>query len=117
VSGITTVVMAKDTKGDNKDPVDVTDTFAPTQRVFHAVVSIVDLPTNTKLKAAWYVVDVGTASAPNSKIDDFELSTDGTRNVDFTLTVGPSGRWPVGRYKVEIYKNGNLERTVNFRVQ
>lgn len=116
-SGISSVVMAKDTQGDAKDPVDITAAFAPTQKIFHAVVAVVDLPANTKLKAIWYVVDVGSAAAPNSKIDEFELTTDGTRNVDFTLTVGPSGRWPVGRYKVEIYMNGSLERTVNFRVQ
>lgn len=115
--GISRVVLATATQGDNKDPLGVTDTFAPVQQIFHAVVSVAALPDNTKVKAVWYVVNVGTASDVNSLIDQFELTASGTQNLDFTLTVGPTGKWPVGSYKVEIYVNGILARTVPFQVK
>ncbi len=114
--GLVKVVLATSTQGDNKDPLGATDTFAPTQKIFHAVVSVADLPDNTPVRAVWYVVDIGDPSQANSKIDEFTLPASGTRNLDFTLSVGPSGKWPEGSYKVEIYINGVLARTVPFRV-
>ncbi len=106
--------MAKDTQGDNKDPVNPTTVFAPSA-IFHAVVEIDKAPANTKFTAAWYVVDVGSAAAPNSAIDSTDLTTDGTRNIDFTLK--PASTWPVGTYRVEISVNDVLDTVTTFSVK
>lgn len=111
---IAAVTMAEDTKGENYDPVNPTDVFKPSA-TFHAVVSTKNAPANTKIKAEWYVTDVGTAAAPNTLIDSYALTTDGTRNLDFTL--GPKTTWPAGKYRVEIQVNGKTVQTVNFSVQ
>jgi hypothetical protein len=113
-SVISKVTMAEDVQGDKGDPVNPTTTFKP-QATFHAVVAIENAPKDTQLKVAWYAVDVGEAASPNTEIDSYELSADGTRNIDFTLK--PKTQWPVGKYRVEIYLNGNLDRTVEFSVK
>ncbi len=111
---ISSVTMAQDTQGTNKDPINPTTTFTPNS-IFHAVVATKDAPANTKFTATWYAVDVGSAAAPNTKIDSSSLTTDGTRNLDFTLS--PKSTWPPGTYRVEIYVNDQLAKTINFSVQ
>ena len=110
---VTGVTMAKDTQGDNKDPVDPTTAFSPTA-TFHAVVAVKDAPTDTAFKSTWYATDTNGAADCNTKIDEYELKTDGSRNIDFTLA--PKETWPAGTYRVEIQVNGVLESITNFTV-
>ncbi|GAB4540907.1 MAG: hypothetical protein Kow0063_31210 [Anaerolineae bacterium] len=112
---ISDAVMAEDVQGDNFEPVGVTDTYAADQPVFHAVVSVANAPGDTMLKVVWIAVDVGDAAPPNTEIDRTEVAVEGSRNVDFTLT-SDSGQWPPGTYKVDIYLNDELDRTLNFSV-
>lgn len=108
------VVLAKNTEGEEKNPTGLTSVFGPTD-VFHAVLKLVDAPENTSFSATWYVTDVGPDVACNSTIDSTEISTGGTRNLDFTLT--PNDKWPTGTYRVEIFVNGVLEDVREFSVQ
>lgn len=110
---VASVTMATGTQGDNKDPVNPTTVFGPSA-TFHAVVRTNNAPANTKYGATWYAVDVGSAASPNTLIDQTELSTDGTRNIDFTLS--PRTTWPAGTYRVEIYVNGVLDTVKTFTV-
>ncbi len=110
---ITKVTMAQGVQGAAKDPANPTTRFQP-DSVFHAVTAIKDAPANTVLKAAWYVVDVGSASAPNTLIDSTQVTTDGSRNIDFTLA--PKTTWPPGTYRVDISVNGAIDQSVQFTV-
>jgi hypothetical protein len=112
---ITDAVIAEDAQGDNFEPVGITDTYAADQPTFHAVVSVANAPSDTMVKAVWFAVDVGDVAPPNTEIDQTELAVEGSRNIDFTLTPD-SGGWPPGTYKVEIYLNDKLDRTLNFSV-
>ena len=112
---ISDAVMAADTQGDNFEPVGVTDSYATDQAVFHAVVSVANAPSDTKVKAVWTAVDVGDAAPPDTQVDQTEISVEGSRNIDFTLA-SDSGQWPAGTYKVDIYLNDKLDRTLNFSV-
>ncbi len=104
-SFISQVVIARETQATTFDPIDILSTYATTDAKFHAVATLKDAPANSALKAVWYAVDVGTAAAKNSKIDETAVTTEGSRNVDFTLTAN-SGKWPEGTYRVEIFGNG-----------
>lgn len=115
-ASISNAVMAEGTEGDNFDPVGVTETYAPDQGDFHAVVSISNAPSDTKLKVVWTAIDVGDAAEPNTKIEETEVMVDGSRNIDFTLTPNQE-TWPAGTYKVDIYLNDKLDRTLNFSVE
>lgn len=111
---ITEVVMAKGTEGEALDPVDPTTVFSP-DSVIHAVTKIKDAPANTKFSAAFYVVDVGNAATPGQLISSYDLTADGTRNLDFNLQ--PTSNWPTGTYRVEISVNGTVDQVVEYSVQ
>ncbi len=111
---IAKVTMARDTQGEDKEPVNPTTVFQGSS-VFHAVVGTKNAPKGTKFGAEWYVVDVGSAGPANSKIDSSELVSEGTRNIDFTLT--PTDTWPAGSYRVELRVNGVLDQIVTFSVK
>jgi hypothetical protein len=112
---IKNVVMARAVQGANIDPVGVSDTFAPDAPEFHAVVTLQNAPKDTAIKAVWTAVDVGTAAAPNTKINEAEVKADGSRNLDFKLGL-VAQKWNAGLYQVELYVNDKLDRTLSFVV-
>jgi hypothetical protein len=111
---ISKVTMAKATQGANKDPVNPTTVFDPTATI-HAVVALEKAPTSTRVKAIWFATNAETVDCNTQVGQPYELTTDGTRNVDFTLS--PNQSWPTGSYRVEIYINDNLDQVVDYTVQ
>ncbi len=98
--------LAKDQAGGQ-----VTTTFAPTD-TFYLLVDLANAPDDTRVKASWTAVDVEGA-APNTVLDDVELtSSDATLTFDLTN----DNPWPAGDYQVELFLNGELDRTLSFRV-
>lgn len=108
------VVLAESVTEGDMAPVNPTSVFTSSS-VIHAVVSIEDAPADTVFRSMWYVEDVGDAAAPDTLISDTELTTDGTRFVDFNLT--PDSGWPPGIYRVEIFVNGALHEVLFYNVQ
>ena len=106
--------MAQETYGPQKKPANPTTTFRA-DAAFHAVVTAINAPLNTRFSATWYVVNVGNAAPPNSRIDSDELVAEGSRNLDFVLK--PKSQWPTGTYRVDIAVNGSVERSTTFGVQ
>jgi hypothetical protein len=88
-------------------------TFSGDQ-TFYCVVKVANAPEDTTLKAVWTAVDVEGID-PNFMISEFELTTE-TEN-EFTFNLQNDQLWPVGTYKVEIFMNGTLEKTLEFDVQ
>jgi hypothetical protein len=115
-ANIPQAVLAKDVKGDTFEPVDPTTTFPADQAVIHLVVTVANAPADTKVKTVWTAVDVGDAAPANTKIDEAELTMNESGNAHFTLSQPSSGVWPVGKYKVEIYLNDKLDRTLEYTV-
>ena len=113
-ANIAQAVLAKDVKGDTFEPVEPTSTFPSDQAVIHLVVTVANAPSDTKVKTVWTVVDVGDAAPANTKIDEAELTMDASGNAHFTLSLPNSGVWPAGKYKVEIYLNDKLNRTLEY---
>ncbi len=89
-----------------------TTTFGPGD-VFYCNVDLQNAPDDTVIKAVWTAVDV-EGEEPNTLIDESELTT-GSGMVNFQLT--NSNAWPVGKYKVDLYLNDELKKTVEFQVQ
>lgn len=92
--------------------------FGVTETVY--VVS--DLSSGVKgnlVTSRWYAVDVADTE-PNFLIDTAEIpiddeTFDGT--IYFFFEAPIDGEWPVGSYKVEVFFNGALISTVNFKVE
>ncbi len=105
---ITNAVMARGVQSSNAEPVDITNDFPTDQAVFHTVVTVLNAPDNTVIRVAWLTAD--------SRLSEFLLAAQGSRNLDFVLKP-EGGRLPAGSYRAEIYVNGRLDRTLDFTVQ
>lgn len=100
--------MARDAGGGDR-----TTVFSQSD-VFYCVVELANAPEDTTVKVVWYAVNV-EGTDPNTMIDEFE-TTSADATLPFSLTSN-SGTWPTGTFKVEIYLNGTLDRTLDFEVQ
>ncbi len=112
---ISDVVMAADTTGTEKTPVNVTKRFPANQAEFHAVVTLSDAPDDTRVRVVWRVVDDGEPARANAELAEYELTAGGSRNLDFILKPN-AGRMRPGRYRADIYLNGELTRSLSFSV-
>lgn len=112
---ITDVVLAKDTQGANFEPVDITDSYTPTQQTFHAVVTLQNAPKNLQLGSTWYLVQAAGYKPQKIDANTLEVADGGSRNVDFTLK-GTQPEWPAGDYCVEIYDGDTLAVSKPFTV-
>lgn len=105
-ASIKTVTLARDPDGAQP-----TTTFAPEDDVY-ALVEAANAPDDTTYKAVWTAVNAEGVD-PNFKIDEATL-TAGSGTHQFSLT--NDNLWPAGQYKVDIYMNDKLEKTVEFQV-
>ena len=94
---------------DGNDP---TTIFAQNE-TFYCTVVLKNAPENTNVKASWTAMEVA-GEQPNTFLDEAELTT-ASGTLHFELI--NEGFWPVGKYKVDIFLNGGLERTLEFEVQ
>lgn len=74
------------------------------------------------LRAVWIAEETNAAAPPNYQIDENTQVVDKGIDQDhefvatFTL-LKPSAGWPVGKYKVDVYKNTDLIKSINFKVK
>jgi hypothetical protein len=99
--------MARDYDGN-----DPTTTFAQDE-IFYCVVELANAPDDTVVKASWMALAVDGVE-PNTLIDETELTT-GSGTLHFELN--NNGLWPLGKYAVQLYLDGELEQTLEFTVQ
>ncbi len=90
-----------------------TTVFKQDDFTVYCIVKLANAPSDTVVKAVWTAVDV-EGVAPNTLIDQSEL-TSGDAELTFTLT--NDQLWPVGQYKVDLYLNDKLDRTLEYRVE
>jgi len=96
----------------DKEGTQPTTTFAQDE-IFYCNVELANAPDDTKVKAVWTAVQV-EGNEPNTLIDQAEL-TSGDGTLHFNLT--NNGKWPTGKYKVELYLNDKLDQTLEFTVE
>jgi hypothetical protein len=103
--------------GDKFDPV---KSFKPSD-TFDVLVKLSEAKNGTRVKAVWTAVDAG--GMENKKIFEKEVvitpeAVKGVKEpsrIDFTLSHDKP--YPVGDYKTEIYLNGELAETVEFKIE
>ena len=102
--------MAKD---DNGDPGASTTSFAPSDRTVHVVITLNKQKAGTKVRVVWIAADV--AGAKNKELKSLDYTTTAA---DKTIPgyLRWSADWERGDYKVEVYINGVLDKTINYRV-
>jgi len=115
-ANITNATLSKDVTGSTFDPVDPTTTFPVDQPVIHLVAKVANAPEGTKVKSVWTAVDVGDIAPANTKVAETEVVLNSDGSAHFTLSLPSSGAWPVGKYKVDVYLNDKLDRTLEYTV-
>jgi hypothetical protein len=80
--------------------------------VFYSIVEVANAPDDTVTKAMWYAVNAEGID-PNFFIAEAEFNGGGELTFDLTNN---DLLWPVGKYKVEIYLDDTLEKTLEFTV-
>jgi hypothetical protein len=78
---------------DKMNPVNVTSEFTQSDSVIYFVVQSKDLPEDTKVTCLWYYADTGDSLV-------HELTTDGNRNISFSLKPDQGQKLPAGKYLV-----------------
>jgi len=101
------VVMARSLDDDQK-PVDPTSVFG-LEDVFNASAKVSNLEEGSKVTGKWFFGDQFIDEA------SVDITEDGfTGYVGFNLT--PSAPWPPGDYRLEVYLDDELAKTVTFQV-
>jgi len=104
--------MAKD---DNGKPGDSTTSFGPSDRTVRCVINLNKAKEGTKLRFVWVAQDV-TGYSRNDQIKEIDYTTQPDENlVHGHLTY--SKDWPKGDYRVEVYINGALDKTIDYTVE
>ncbi|MGB9178879.1 MAG: hypothetical protein WCB68_06470 [Pyrinomonadaceae bacterium] len=101
-------------KNDNGKAGEKTTSFSPSDHRIYAVGKLSNSDSGTKIKFVWYAVDAGNAN--NEKIQEINYETKILENQVSGHLELPKD-WPTGKYKVEAYVNGNLEKTVEYTVE
>jgi hypothetical protein len=107
-ASIDSAILSADEEGSQE-----TTVFAP-EDTFYCIVTLANAPDDTTVKAVWTAVDV-EGEEPDTLIDETETTSDGNDVLTFNLSLDSS--WPTGTYKVDLYLNGTLDRTLEFEVQ
>lgn len=95
-----------------------TTTFAPTDTTIHLVVAVANAPEDTTVRSVWTAVDIPSQDLKDQKLGETTYATkDIGSNVHFTLAGNNGQEWPAGSYKVDIYLNDKLDRTLTYTVQ
>lgn len=89
-------------------------TISPSDRKVHVVINLNKAKSGTDVKLIWIAEEVEGAS--NRQLKTLEYTTKvGERKIPGYLSW--SEDWPKGKYKVEVYIDGNLDRTVYYEVE
>jgi len=73
---------------------------------------VANAPADTKVKAVWIVVEADGVDS-NQPLGEKELEGDTT----FSFSLSNEQLWPTGTYKVELYLNDELDRSLEFEVE
>jgi hypothetical protein len=111
-SAIKEIYMAKD--DGSGQPGDHSSTFEPGDRTIHCVATLKEAKAGTEMKFSWWIVDAD--GTQDKKVKDIDYTTKTLENVIHGHLTLPQD-WPKGKYKVQVYVNGNLDKTVPYTVQ
>lgn len=97
---------------DSYEPLQATSTFAPDAEKIYVTLKTKNLTETKQVKVVWEYSEDGTF------IDDVVYAAEeGINRIAFHLEKPTSGSWPLGSYKVSIYIDGVLAKSLNFSVK
>jgi uncharacterized protein YcfL len=110
---IDTAEMRKD-DGTGKFSDEVVNTFSQSDKKIHCYIDWDNPKTGTKIKFVFIAVDAG--GAKNETIKEFSMVTENELQNEAHGSLVPNKPFPKGSYKVDVYVNDQLARTVPFKI-
>jgi hypothetical protein len=83
----------------------------------YAIFKTEGLKNGDKVRGVWIAEDVGDAAPAGTKIDEKTLTMDGDTDDGVFSLSQPTKGWPLGKYHIEIYVNGDLATKVKFEIK
>jgi hypothetical protein len=105
------IYMAQDADG---KPGDETSSFSASDRKIHCVLELNKAKKGTHVRFIWKAVDVVGVNSGELKTIDY------TTNSFENKVHGNLSRqqdWPTGKYRVEVYINEGLDKTIDFTIE
>jgi hypothetical protein len=90
--------------------------FAQDAPAIHCAWSIDGVGGEVTVRSVWIAEDVGKVAPPNYRIDEASIKMGGDGSGQFQLSK-PNNGFPTGKYRVEIYIDNKLAKTVPFTVK
>jgi hypothetical protein len=110
-ANLANAAMASKVDQTTQQAVTITDTFATNTAIIYATALLKNAPEDTVITAKWYFV------TDNLEIASVDIkSTEISQYVVFSLSK-PTNGFPTGDYKVELYIDGKLNKTLTFKVK
>jgi|ERR1700730_2314270 len=111
-------VLARNVEAEHKfEPV---KSFTPDDE-FAVLVFLSEAKAGTKAKAVWTIVDAGGHEDEKILEKKVELTAEGIKGVEeanrINFTLSHDKPFPTGDYKVDIYLNGELAKTIEFKIK
>jgi hypothetical protein len=103
--------MAKDNSG---QPGEETETFSPSDHTVHCMITLDHAAEGTQIRFDWIGVDAGEFQ--NRSIKKLEYTTKALENKVHANVILPRD-WPEGDYKVDVYLNDQLARSITYKVE
>ena len=104
------IYMARDNDG---EPGDKTSSYEPTDHTVHCLIDLNKAKKGTEIRFVWKAVDV--EGEKNKEIKTTDYTTNSFENKVHGHLKLPYD-WPKGTYRVEVYINGNLDKTIDYTI-
>ncbi len=105
--------MRKD-DGNGEPSSEASNDFTQAEKKIHAYINWDNPKAGVKLKFVYTAVDAG--GAKNVALKEITMTTENELQNEARGTLKPTKPLPKGSYKVDIYVNDKLERTLTFRI-
>jgi hypothetical protein len=93
-------------------PGDKVDSFTPKDHIFHAKIQLNRIESGLKAKLVWIAVD--TTEGKNVEVAQTEFSSLAVNQIDGKVEL--PNDWPAGKYRLDIYLNDKVAKSVEFSV-
>ena len=117
---LSTASLSEATMTENVDdylrPLDATDVFNIDAPEIHCSVKLSNAPLDTEVKGEWIYIEGEEEGLENYMIDSNTIITEGTRYLNFSLSI-PDNGWPVGEYEIVLSINGKEKMRVPFFIK
>ena len=98
------------------EPIKKTELFTSDTPEIFCSVKLLSAHPDTSIRSEWIYVKGEAENLSDYKIDEFTITTEGTKYISFSLTRPDTG-FPKGEYMLKLYLDDEIKKSVPFKVE